>query len=88
MQIKVTQEHIDKGVKGVARKCPIALALKEATHLNASIWLQIHLKPYDWQSGDSYEYDGLTPPDVFRKLQYFDLTKEMQPFTFEIDYAN
>lgn len=33
MEVKVTQEHIDKGKQGSSIKCPIAIALEEMGHI-------------------------------------------------------
>ena len=84
MIIKVTQQHIDKGYQGYSEECPIALALKEATGLNASVYEKIFLR----KGKEEYLYDAPTPQHVVDRIKNYDKNNTMTPFQFEIDYEN
>ncbi len=80
MQITVTQEHINEGKRLDCEKCPIALALSEATGLS-------------WSAGMMLMEASSTPPQVFpapqsciRFMGRFDegIGEAVKPFTFEI----
>lgn len=47
MLIKVTKDHIKQGIKSDACKCPIALALKNRTNLQAMVFSNIILTNLD-----------------------------------------
>ncbi len=88
MIIKVTQKHIDDGLRTCAGLCPVALALKEATGLNATVYSQIFLWEGDKSKGNKYQYDAPTPPHVLDRIDNFDKYDLMTSFEFEIDYEN
>ena len=76
MKIEVTQAHIEQGVKSDCSLCPVALAMAEsgfdqphATCRDLS-WLGVLVK---------------TPLRVSEWIERFDLGRQVEPFTFEID---
>jgi len=84
MIINVTQQHIDEGIQACANQCPVALALREATNLNTTIFSQIFL----WEGDDTrnYLYQASTPQHVLDRIRNYDMNDLMAPFDFEIDY--
>ena len=76
MLIKVTEQHILKGKKWSAEFCPIALALKEALSLTVAVYRNISCGLFDFP----------TPPEVFQRIQKYDLDHIMYPFVFEIPF--
>lgn len=86
MIINVTQQHIDKGVQTCAGECPVALALREATDLNVTVYQQIFLWEGDKNAEEEYLYQAPTPPHVVDRINNYDKNNLMVPFDFEIDY--
>jgi hypothetical protein len=79
MTVHVTQEHIDKGKKGIPDCCAVALALK--SHGGGSVC----------QDGDGlpcylFGPKGVNelPGDVQRFIEMFDAGETVEPFSFEI----
>ncbi len=62
MKIKLTQQHIDRGVRGTACHCPYALAIRQAFPNNTGVFVR-----YKTTLIDSV-IDGLalfaTPPEI------------------------
>jgi len=77
MKVTVTQQHIDKGVKGSCGFCPIALAIKEAFNTDYV------LVASDLDIGESIR-DFPTPEEVQQFYCDFDRGQPVQPFTFEL----
>ena len=76
MNIKVTQEHIDKGIRGKCRLCPIALAIKD------EIGKIVMVNVFD------VDIDGQVirlPTTAFDFVQRFDADLKVSPFTFELE---
>lgn len=81
MIIHVTQEDIDKGLKGIACNCPIALAIKRALKADISI-----NQTMICINGKIENID--IPESVSTFIELFDslLPKQVEPFSFELDY--
>ncbi len=75
MRIKVTQEHIDKGVSGDMCACPVALAIEERIGERPVVWgLIIKVK-------DVEQYVA-APVGVF--ISRFDEGLSVKPFSFNL----
>ena len=72
MKVKVTQEHINKGLKGSSCYCPIALAIGPNCVVQYS-HITIGNKEYR------------TPQAVFEFLHAFDNGLPVKPFEFELN---
>ncbi len=88
MLIKVTQEHIDKGVRFSGSRCPIALAINDSklhncivdqiriTFIQSTFWATIGLR--------AYQYEVPTPKEVLDFISRFDGNVKVEPFEFEL----
>jgi hypothetical protein len=83
-KIEVTQEDIDKGVRGTTCLCPVALAIRRslkvplACHMNKSIRITKPEYPPE-------VYKARSPVSVLDFVHGFDNYLEVKPFTFELD---
>lgn len=77
MRIEVTQEHIERGIRGACGCCPVALAIHSAS--NAEV--------VSVSSGWAYlDHRGFVlPPHVRRAIDTYDDQGVMIPFTFELE---
>ena len=84
MLIRVTQEHIDKGVRDDCRQCPVALAIQEATKSIVDVLPMYCQFTYisDWP-GKAVNL----PIEVTEFIKGFDSEGFGLPFTFELDHA-
>lgn len=76
MKIKVTKEHIDKGVKGSWDCCPIALAIKEQLNIES---IEVNDELISTQ-----ERDYRTPLSCVNFMEKFDEGDPVTPFEFEL----
>ena len=73
MKIRVTQQHIDNGIKGYTPGCAIALALKrEFVTASVSGWIHVDGKYYQAQD------------EVLDWIANFDRKKTVKPITIEL----
>lgn len=76
MKIKVTQEHIDKGVVSNCNRCPVALAVQEALANDSAT------------VGSSFIHTGIKsiemPEEVYNFVHDFDAFLSVKPFEFEL----
>lgn len=77
MLFQLMQKHIDQGIRGRCRNCPVALAVKEVFPVQ-----QVEVYTRD-VSIDSYIYR--LPSVVHYAIRTFDLEGTMLPFEFELD---
>ena len=77
MKISVTQQHIDRGVKGSATSDPIALALLDAG------WEKAYAGASTLKDKNRYAFT--TPPEVYRFMRDFDTGRRVEPFDFELE---
>lgn len=78
MKIKVTQEHINKGVPGSHCMCPIALAMLEAVNDLFSVHgYHVHYfhRMWVWFS---------LPTSASMFVERFDRNKKVKPFEFDL----
>lgn len=89
MLIQVTKEHIQKGIGSCCSKCPIALAIHEATGDTA-----FKVGGYGFLVGKNHFFKNL-PKEVVNFIARFDLAYQMQqydvidsfkPFSFEFSF--
>lgn len=80
IKVKVTQSHIDKGARGSCWKCPIALALIEATNLT---WRVYDATAYYYRKNGA-EIQIMLPFEVSRFVKNFDKGEIVKPFEFEV----
>ena len=80
--IKVTQEHINKGIKNICNKCPVALALNEYFNISsASVshnYLSVVMKNWIARRWS-------TPETVSKFIKNFDTDNVVTPFEFNIN---
>ena len=74
--INVTQECIDKGIKGSPSSCPIAIASNRVLAEPVSIGIY-HM----WIDNSSTRL----PSSAFKFRKDFDASKDVSPFSFDID---
>lgn len=71
MKIEVTQEHIERGIRGACASCPVALAIQDATQADtvtvSSGFAYINHRP------------SLLPPHVCRAINTYDDQGVMTP---------
>lgn len=77
INVTVTKEHIQKGVRCMSNACPIALALRDACGISRiSIYRTIKI-------------DGAkvaeAPKNVYRRIKRYDNGTNMKPFTFTFE---
>ena len=79
--IKVTQEYIDKGKLGSIQYCPIALAVKDQTDSNCSVF-DDHLNIYS-----NFGRPGCywLPTRARKFINRFDDRKPVKPFNFYLN---
>lgn len=77
MIIKVLQDEIDRGVQESPTDCPVAIAIANygIQDIMVSSLRFCHLT-----SGD----EAPTPDPVRRRIEYYDRTGKMKPFSFEL----
>jgi len=83
MKIAVTQEHIDRSVKGNSHHCMIADAIREA--IPSARYILVDLQSIRWSdtTGDEREF-FFTPPIAQAAIVAFDQGRAMKPFTFTL----
>lgn len=89
MLISVTRNNIEQGCQECAFECPIALALKDEgwiAHVGPSKLVLIghpreNAFPQYFESSIVIETPGL----VRRRINYYDRTGKMKPFTFKLE---
>lgn len=86
-RIRVTQEHINLGIKDSCVLCPVARALNEvlsdeyyADVLSTSMRICRVLDEPGVYAAERY-----FPSHVTERIQQYDQTGEMEPFVFELD---
>lgn len=84
MTINVTKEHIEKGLRGSAARCPVALAVRETTK-NITIIIGVEIICLVNHSIQHTEVIEL-PESVIRFIDKFDRGIEgLEPFSFELE---
>jgi hypothetical protein len=83
MIINVTQQHIDKGEPGFSSRCPIALAVKDAT---GAPWVIADGTEIAWSFDYLDPFHSFKPSDeLVTFMENFDLNKPVTPFSFEAE---
>ena len=83
MQIHVTQDHIDRGLPHCPEKCPVALALKDATNRH---WI-VNNHNASSPNEEEQKHRLVRLNDFAREfVTRFDTDVNQQPFSFEFDY--
>jgi hypothetical protein len=83
--IKVTQKHINNGIKELCSQCPVALALKDA------IPEAIIVKAFEYRlvylTKNKVCYQAPSPNSVRDFINRFDASLSVEPFEFEVEFA-
>lgn len=83
IKVRVTQDHIDRGVANDPNRCPVALALEDATvHHDrgySSVGGNIYVKP-----GHGKTLKAATPERAMLFIQDFDAGKSVSPLSFTL----
>jgi hypothetical protein len=77
MRFQVTQEHIDRGIRGMACRCPVSLSLQGTGFILAAVGVS-HILNVGSSNGIRIPYD------VLQWIKRFDEQGEGEPFTFEL----
>lgn len=78
MIINITQEHINRGQKCRAHRCPMALAVQDQLNLSPGLVAVTQYTLY-------IDCKALTlPPAASNFVKSFDAGREVSPFTFEV----
>lgn len=80
MQVSVTQEDIDLGIRGSCSECPVARAMTRAGFLDVSICPGLLV----WRGGPAGRRGFTAPKHVTEFIIAFDSEGSGQPFTFEV----
>lgn len=81
MRISVTQDHIDRGVKGDSCYCPVAIAMREADYRSPKVG-RVSVR-FDWDGGRAV----LPVPYSVKTFVYrFDAGLDVWPFEFELTH--
>lgn len=76
--IKVTQEHIDRGIKADCEFCPVALAAREVFNTNK---LKVNYTSIHYTEDDEWDYARITEElDTF--MHAFDVGNHVEPQEF------
>lgn len=77
MLIKVEQRHIDCGVQGASRFCPIAYAISEVFGQH----VDVYGGGFEFAVGGKYDL----PKEAIQLVRDFDAGREVKPLEFEVD---
>lgn len=75
VKIDVTEEDIRRGTRQDFFNCPVARAGKRCLHGSCGVHEHIFVEG---------NIAALVPEDVRRRIEHYDLTGEMQPFSFTV----
>ena len=84
MKIEVTQDLIDKGVKGDCSACPVALAFLLHPEVGrvaigpGTLDIDLNVPPFVWSTEE-------LPSKVDDWMADFDMGGQVEPFSFEIE---
>jgi hypothetical protein len=79
MKIEVTEEHIQRGQRGHACKCPVALAATEA------FGRQVYVHFDTIQIPDMDDLIFIASERIRQFTRDYDLSRPVTPFSFEVD---
>ena len=83
MKIQVTQQHIDKGVRGSCSSDPICLAMKDAGFFRP--WVSPdRIKTVGFNGGYMCE-EFAVPESVLDFMRLYDNNLRVQPFEFSLE---
>ncbi len=80
MRVQVRKEHIDNGVIGSSKSCPIALAIKDA--FDSKLGINVTNLSVD---GDEISFNGFSlnvPRKLITFISRFDVQEDVKPFSF------
>jgi hypothetical protein len=84
--VKVTQEHIDKGISGCPGLCPVAWAMRDVDMADPFVGSQGDIEWRDWET---WKHHQCKAPDSVRNfVSNFDdplRRSYCAPFTFELE---
>lgn len=81
MKIRVTKEHIKKGIRTSPSQCPVARALKAKGLVNVGVTED----DINWNKrGGPYQW-AATPPTVTEFIRAFDKKQPVKPFSFQLE---
>lgn len=82
VKVKVTQAHIDRGVRAVSDACPVFKAVEETLRGKIRIFAvtNMHVAVYD-KTGNRVI---MLPPSAYDFIQRFDRGDPVEPFEFPL----
>lgn len=85
-KINVTQKHIDYGMPGFCKKCPVALALLDAG-LAPEVEVGVsYIYLCSEENTPSFLAEVLTPKKVKDFMKKFDYHQKVKPFSFVLEF--
>lgn len=89
VEVKVTQEHIDRGKRRDCAKCPVTLAadelVKPDVHLTTGKTYIYWCDPWIDRTGDLEVQEAVLPAAAIGFIVDFDMGTWVAPFTFTIE---
>lgn len=84
--ISVTQDHIERGIQGSSKFCPIARAFVSAGFQDAVVGLNLaSFTEKGWLR--ERRYTAVPLPEMARRFAHnFDMGRQPQPFSFTLTY--
>ena len=82
MRIRVTQDHIDKGVPMQGEECPVAIAIKECTDLDPVV---VGYNVIRGRTVNREMFIANSPQQVSDFVSHFDGSEAVMPFEFELN---
>jgi hypothetical protein len=80
--IHVTQEDIDKGIRGDCKRCPVARAIERELPSASDIEVHGYIIAF-WYDGEYIQIKG--SGELARFVYEFDDGKKLKPFEFTLD---
>lgn len=87
LKIKVTQEHISRGVRGRCHSCPIALAVREHGYQTPFVGVR-NIYPYGVDMCGNFNLPfkiAHMPQTAVDFARNFDYGRQVEPFEFEVE---
>jgi hypothetical protein len=82
IKINVTQEHIDKGIRGNTKYCPIARAVKQEGFTD----VDVDGETVDWADKCGNYFSVTLPPIAEQFVHDFDDKMEVKPISFTLTF--
>lgn len=83
IEVSVTQDNIDNGIRDCMNSCPVALAIKDKYYSDISeVYVELETISVDWIDGSESQYQ--VTEEVSDFIIDFDLWEDVMPFSFKV----